>query len=58
MALASRSKRARRSGILQLRGQNLDRDCPVETGVPRAVDLAHAARAKGAHDLVGAETSA
>ena len=39
-------------------GQNLDRDGPVEARVARAIDLAHAARAEGGQDLVGAEAGA
>ena len=40
------------------RGQHLDRDLAPEPRVPRAVDLAHPARAEGREHLVGAEASA
>ncbi len=33
----------------------LDRDQPAQTRVPRLIDLAHAARSKGADDFVGAD---
>ena len=42
-ALASRSKRASRSGSTDRLGQDLDGDVAVEPLVARAVDLAHAA---------------
>ena len=38
--------------------QNLDRHVAIELGVPRPVDLPHAARAERRQDLVGAETGA
>ena len=38
--------------------QDLDRDVAAELGVPRAVDLAHPARAERREDLVGAESCA
>ena len=45
-------------GVLATIGrQNLDRDGAVEARVVRPVDLAHAARAQGCQDLVGAESS-
>ena len=37
--------------------QDLDRDVAVEPGVAGAIDLAHAARAERAEDLVRAEAS-
>ena len=40
------------------RRQHLDRDVALEPRVARAIDLAHAARAEGRRDLVGAEASA
>ncbi len=40
------------------RQQHLDRDVAIQLRVARAVDLAHAARAKGGEDLVGAEARA
>jgi len=47
---------------LRIRGeclrQNLDGDRPIQTGVPRPVDLAHSARAQGSLDFIRAETSA
>ena len=53
---ASRWKRATPLGVLrERRGQHLDRDVAVELRVARAIDLAHAARADGAGDLVGAD---
>ena len=39
-------------------GQDLDGDGAVEAGVAGFVDLAHAARAEGDVDLVGAERGA
>src|SRR5205085_1459667 len=42
----------------QLRGEDLDRDLPVELRVARPVDLAHPARAERREDLVGTETGA
>ena len=39
-------------------GQDLQRDVAVELGVARPIDLAHAARAEGRLDLVGAEAGA
>src|SRR5262249_58732064 len=38
--------------------QHLDRNLASEPGVPRAVDLAHPARAERAEDLVGTEAGA
>src|SRR5450759_2759487 len=38
--------------------QNLQRDVAIELGIPRAVDLAHAARANERQDFVYAETGA
>ena len=58
-ALASRSKRASASAFGgQMGGEDLDRDVPVELRVPRAVDLAHPARAEGREDLIGAKARA
>ncbi len=31
--------------------EDFDGDCPAESRVPRAVDLAHATRAESGHDL-------
>src|SRR5262245_22134834 len=46
-----------RGGIrAEMRGKHLDRDVPVELEVPGPVDLAHAARAQAAEDLVGAQS--
>jgi hypothetical protein len=46
-----------RDGIVrQLRGKDLDRNVAIESEVPGAVDLAHAAGAEGRDDLVGAES--
>ena len=39
-------------------GQNLERDVAVQTGVARAVDLAHAACADCGENLVTAESGA
>ena len=39
-------------------GKNLDGDDPVQPGVSRAVDFAHAARAEGGENFVRAKTSA
>jgi hypothetical protein len=39
-------------------GQDLQRDITIELGVPRAIHLAHAARAKGASDFVRADSGA
>ena len=39
-------------------GQHLDGDRPIQARVPRPIDLAHAARAEGGVDLVGAEGGA
>ena len=38
--------------------QNFDRDLSAQAGIPAAVHLAHAARAKQRHDLVRAEALA
>ena len=38
--------------------QDLECDIPLEAGVASAIHLAHATRAKGRDDLVGAESSA
>jgi hypothetical protein len=38
--------------------QNLERNAAIELGIPRAVDLAHPARADGADDPVRPEVSA
>ena len=38
-------------------GQHFDRHVALQPRVPRAVDLAHAARANGGEDLVRAETN-
>ena len=57
--LASRSKRASRSGSLRERvGQHLDRDVPTQLRVARAIDLAHAARADLGGNFIGAEAGA
>ena len=40
----------------QRRGQDLQRDFPLELRVPRAVHLAHPARAERREDLLWAET--
>ena len=42
----------------QRRRQRLDRDFAAELGIARAIDLAHAARADQAGDLIGAKTRA
>ena len=42
----------------QARGQHLDRDIAAEAGVVGAIDLAHAAGAKGGEDPVGTELGA
>ena len=48
-ARASRSKRASASGRAREIGrQNLDRDIAIQLRVARAIDLAHAARARAA----------
>ncbi len=39
----------------ELRRKDLDRDIPIQPGVARAIDLAHATLAEGADDLVRAE---
>ncbi len=41
-----------------LLGEHLDRDVAPEAGIPRAVDLAHAAGPKKLDDLVGSESRA
>ena len=38
-------------------GQDLQRDVAIQTRVPRAIHLAHPARADQGGDFVGAETS-
>jgi CheY-like chemotaxis protein len=56
VARASCSKRAMRSGVCRQQfGQDLDRDLAMQTGVPGAVDLPHAAFAKFVEDAVRAE---
>ena len=50
MALASRSKRSLNCGIGEF-----DRDVPVQTRVPGAIHLSHAARAEERKDFVRAE---
>ena len=56
MALASRSKRARRSGFeLKVTRQDLDGDDAVKASVAGAIDLSHAASADGRLDLVRSE---
>ncbi|MEJ2422819.1 MAG: hypothetical protein P8018_14150 [Acidobacteriota bacterium] len=67
MVFASRSKRCLKSGfaarsegrilMATSRSRRLDGDLAFETRVLRPVDLAHAARAERADDLVGAESS-
>jgi hypothetical protein len=50
-----------REALLVLRkrvGQHLQGDVALQLRVPRAVDVAHAARTKGRKDLVSAEVSA
>ncbi len=42
----------------EVRGQELERHVPAEPRVAGAIDLAHATRAQGDEDLVGAETGA
>src|SRR5258706_846085 len=42
--------------IREASGKDLDGDVAIEPGVPGAVDLAHAAGAKGLDDLVGPES--
>jgi hypothetical protein len=42
---------------LARRGHDLESDIPSETGITRAVDLAHAPRAQGRADLILAETA-
>ena len=37
-------------------GEDLDRNRPVETGIPSLVDLSHSARANSAEDFVRTET--
>ena len=44
--------------LREVRGEDLDRDVPIELCVLRPVDLSHAARAERREDLVGAETGA
>jgi hypothetical protein len=48
------------SGLVQLAGtrQDLDRDLSAEPRIPRAIDLAHATRAKSGLDLVWTEMGA
>ena len=45
-------------GVRGERRQDLEGDLATEPRVARAVDLAHAARAEGAEDFVGAEPGA
>ena len=55
---ASRSKRARRSGIRGHRSrQHLDGDLTLEVRVGRAIDLSHSAHANLGNDLIRAEAS-
>ena len=39
----------------QARRQNLDRDCAVESGIPRPIHFAHSARTQRKLDFVGAK---
>ena len=41
-----------------MHGQHLDGDGAVQAGVTGVLDLAHAARAEGGFDLIGAEGGA
>ena len=50
---ASRSRRLQSFGIARnLVGQHLERDLAPERSIARAIDLAHASRAKEGEDLV------
>ena len=58
-ALASRSKRARRPGLVcEEVGQDFDRDVTIQLRVARPIDLAHAACADLGEDVVATEARA
>ena len=44
-----------RKPLRELRVRNLNRDIPIQTRVPRTVNLSHATFADESEDLVGAE---